>query len=114
MISVSSTFSEQSVFINDSSNNDSIESKVSNGPNNDIHSENKTSTHWSSNGLIVDFCNIDSLTSKFHETEKADVYTFCEIRPKWTKTPLGDVQTQIPFYTLVTIGGRFTKIFLLW
>ena len=42
--------------------------------------------------------------SKFHEinytfsAEKADAYAFCKMKPKWTKTPLGDVQIHIPDY----------------
>jgi len=54
--------------------------------------------------------------SKFHEieytllTEKADIYAFCKIKPKWTETHSEDVQVQVPDYTLVTnlsnVGGR--------
>ena len=74
------------------------------------------------NGLKVVFSNVDCLTSKLHEIkyavsmEKADVYAFCEIKPKWTNTPLGDTQIQIPDYTLVTNlsreGGRGIAMYI--
>ena len=117
--SVSCILSEQTVFMSDVSNHSSIES----GECNDLdNSPNKSCTHWMNNGLKVVFSNVDCLTSKLHEikyavsTEKADVYAFCEIKPKWTNTPLGDTQIQIPDYTLVTNlsreGGRGIAVYI--
>ena len=73
-------------------------------------------------GLSVVFSNVDCLTSKFQEVRcvlsanEADIYAFCEIKPKRTSLPLIESQIQISGYrlmtNLLTDGGRGIAIYV--